>query len=118
MTSSSSVTQHRELRGGRSSFSGDAIRTEHHLVHHPIVDRGEQLLLRRDVVVEGAFAEPVDRAQLRDAGGVVAAPGEDLRGRVDDRVAPRRPLLAAPGIRARAQSPKSIVTGRYMMGDV
>ena len=67
------VAQHGQLRRRRPARRGDAIRAEHHLVHHPIVDRGEELLLRLDVVVEGALAETVDRAQLRDARGVVAA---------------------------------------------
>ena len=67
------VAQHGQLRRRRPARLGDAIGAEHHLVHHPIVDRGEELLLRLDVVVEGALAETVDRAQLRDARGVVAA---------------------------------------------
>src|SRR5207302_10749827 len=72
-----------------------AICAEHHLVHHAIVDGGEELLLGRDVVVEGALAETVDLAQLGDAGGVVAASSEDLCRRVDDGVATRLPLRAA-----------------------
>ncbi len=67
------VAQHGQLRGRRPARSGDAIGAEHHLVHHTIVDRGEELLLRPDVVVEGALAEAVDLAQLGDARGVVAA---------------------------------------------
>ena len=67
------VAQHGQLLGRRPARVGDAIRAEHHLVHHPIVDRGEELFLRLDVVVERALAETVGRAQLHDAGGVVAA---------------------------------------------
>ena len=74
MTSSNSSPSMVELFGRRPAGLGNAIGAEHHLVHHPIVDRGEELFLRIDVVVEGALAEPVDRAQLRDAGRVVAAP--------------------------------------------
>ena len=72
------VAEHRQLRRRRCRRRlGDAIGAEHHLVHHAIVDRGEELFLRLDVVVERALAETVDRAQLRDAGGVVALARED-----------------------------------------
>ncbi len=98
------VAEHRELRGRRPARGGDAIRAEHHLVHHAIVDRGEELLLRSDVVVERALAETVDRAQLRDARRVVAAPREDPRRGVDDHVATRLPLRAASGFVARCGS--------------
>ena len=67
------VAQHRSCADGDAARRRDAVGAEHHLVHHPIVDRGEQLLLRPDVVVERALAEAVDLAQLGDAGGVVAA---------------------------------------------
>ena len=67
------VAEHRELRRRRPARLGDAVGAEHHLVHDAVVDRGEELLLRPDVVVEGALAEAVDLAQLGDAGGVVAA---------------------------------------------
>ena len=73
------VAQHGQLRGRRPSRSGGAICAEHHLVHHSIVDRGEELLLRRDVVIKGALPETVDGAQLGDARGVVAASRENLR---------------------------------------
>ena len=69
------VAQHGQLRRRRPARLGDPIGAEHHLVHHPVVDGGEELLLRPDVVVERALAEPVDLAQLGDAGGVVAAAG-------------------------------------------
>ena len=91
------VAQHGQLRRRRPASRGNPIRAEHHFVHHPIVDRGEELLLRPDVVVEGALAQTVDRAQLDDARGVVAASREDLCRSVDDRFAARRPLRAASG---------------------
>ena len=71
------VAQHRELRRRCSARRGDAVGTDHHLVHHPIVDRGKEFFLRFDVVVEGALAETVDRAQFRDPGGVVTLARED-----------------------------------------
>ena len=67
------VAQHGQLRGRRPARLGDTIGADHHLVHHTIVDGGEELLLRPDVVIERALAETVDLAQLRDARGVVAA---------------------------------------------
>ena len=88
------VAEHGQLGRRRPARVGDAIGAEHHLVHHPIVDRGEELFLRIDVVVERALAETVDRAQLRDAGGVIAAAREDPRRGVDDLVATRLPLVA------------------------
>ena len=63
----------------RAARLGDAVGAEHDLVHHPVVDGGEELLLGADVVVERALAEVVGDAELRDAGGVIAAPGEDVR---------------------------------------
>ena len=96
------VAQHRQLRGRRAARLGHPVGAEQHLVHHPVVDGGEQLLLRPDVVVERALAQPVDLAQLDDAGGVVALLGEDLRRGVDDRVATGLPLLAASGLVARS----------------
>jgi len=89
------VAEHGQLGGGPPVRRGHALGADHHLVHHPVVDGGEQLLLRPDVVVERALAQPVDLAQLDDAGGVVALLGEDLGRGVDDRVATRLPLLAA-----------------------
>ena len=121
------VAEHREL-GRRGAAGGrDAIRADHHLVHDAVVDRGEQLLLGADVVVERALAHAVRGAQLRDPGGVVALPREHLRRRVDDarRAAPstsgcagaRHPVgspvplpLDAP---VSAPEAKSILTGRY-----
>ena len=93
------VAEHRQLLRRRTARLGDAIRAEHHLVHHPIVDGGEELFLRLDVVVEGALAETVDRAQLRDAGGVVALAREDRRRGVDDHVATRLPASRCVGAR-------------------
>ena len=117
------VAEHRELGRRRSACGRDAIGAEHHLVHHPVVDRGEQLLLRLDVVVEGALAETVDRAQLGDAGGVVALACEHARRRVDDLVPASLPLLAAlrlvtgcssrHRLRRYCGMKESIVTGRY-----
>jgi hypothetical protein len=92
------VAQHRQLLRRRPASLYDAIGAEHHLVHHSIVDRGEQLFLRFDVVIERALAEPVDRTQLRDARGVVALAREHGSRRVDDDVAARRPLGAAFGL--------------------
>ena len=69
------VAEHGQLRRRRAAGLGDAVGAEHHLVHHPVVDGGEQLLLGADVVVERALAEIVGLAQLGDAGGVVAALG-------------------------------------------
>ena len=113
------VAQHRQLRRRRPAGLGDPVGAEHHLVHHPVVDRGEELLLRPDVVVERALAEAVDLAQLGDAGGVVAAPREDLRRGVDDRVATRLPLRAASGsslVAVRAIDPT--VPGRHGISDL
>ena len=86
---------------GEPPACGDAVGAEHHLVHHPIVDGGEELLFRTDVVVERALAEIVGGTELGDAGGVVAAAGEHGRGRVDDGLATRLPLRAASGLAAR-----------------
>ncbi len=83
-------------RDGVPPGFGDTVGARHHLVHHPVVDGGEQLLLRADVVVERTFAELVGGAELGDAGGVVAPLGEDVGGRVDDRLAPDLPVRAAP----------------------
>ena len=73
------VTQHGQLLRGRAARLGHAVGAGHHLVHHPIVDRGEELLLGADVVVERALAEIVRGAQLRDARGVVPTLGEEAR---------------------------------------
>ena len=89
------VAEHGQLLRRRAARLGDAVGADHHLVHHPVVDGGEQLLLGADVVVERALAELVGGAELGDARGVVAAPGEDARGRVDDRLAARLPVRAA-----------------------
>ena len=123
MTSSSSSPSIASCCRRRPARLGDSIGAEHHLVHHPIVDRGEELLLRPDVVVEGALAETVDLAQLGDAGGVVALLREDLRRGVDDHVATRLPLRAASGLVARGGSRhrpddcvhgrSTVVTGQY-----
>ena len=98
------VTKHRELRRRCSPGRGNAVRADHHFVHHPIVDRGEEFFLRFDVVVEGALAEAVDRAQLGDAGGVITLAREDVRRGVDDLVATRLPIRAAFGFGARCGS--------------
>ncbi len=95
------VAEHRELRRRCAARLRDPFGAGHHFVHHAVVDGGEQLFLRVDVVVEGALPEAVDLAQLGDAGRVVALPGEDACGRVDDRVAPLLPPVRAPGIVAR-----------------
>ena len=95
------VAEHRQPRRGRTARLRDARRAAHDLVHHPIVDGGEELFFRLDVVIERALAEAVDRAQLRDAGGVVALAREDRRRGVDDDIAARLPLRAALGLVAR-----------------
>ena len=90
---------------GDPASLGGAISSDHHLVHHPIEDGGEELLLGPDVVVEGALAETVDVAELSDARGVVALSGEDPRRSVDDPVSRRvSHLRAAPGLVARSGS--------------
>ena len=76
MTSSSSSPSIANCADGEPPAWRDAIGAEHHLVHHPIVDGGEELLLRADVVVERALAEIVGGTELGDARGVVAAAGE------------------------------------------
>ena len=71
------VSQHRQLLGGRTSDGGDAVSACQDLVHHAIVDRGEQLFLRPDVVVERTLTQIVGDAELSDAGGVIPTFGED-----------------------------------------
>src|SRR3546814_6994787 len=66
---------------------------QHHLVHHPIVDGCEQLILRSDVVVERALAQPVGVTELDDAGGVVALPGEHLRRRSEEHTSEIQSLM-------------------------
>ena len=60
------LAEHGELPRRRTTCLRDTIGTEHHLVHHTVVDGGEQILLRADVVVQRALAEIVGDAQLRD----------------------------------------------------
>ena len=71
------VAEHGQLRRGRATRLGDAVGAEHDLVHDAVVDGRQQLLLGADVVVERALAQVVGGAELHDAGGVVALPGED-----------------------------------------
>ncbi len=97
------VAEHGQLGRRRPARLGHPVGADHHLVHHPVVDGGEQLLLRPDVVVEGALAEPVDLAQLRRCrwrGSRCWA--KTVRRGVDDGVAPGLPLLAAAGLVARS----------------
>ena len=94
-------SEHGQLMRRRAPRLGDAISAEHHFVHHPIMDGGEERLLRADVVIERTFAEIVRDTQFRDARGVVPAPREDARRRVDDRLATRLPVR-----------PPSRITGR------
>jgi hypothetical protein len=116
------VAEPGQLLGRRPTGLGHPLGAALHLVHDPVVDGREQLLLGADVVVEGAFAQPVGRAQLGDAGGVVALPGEDARGRVDDGVAaglPARPASGSAGRFGRGHGGDAIniLTGRYNRGD-
>ena len=67
------VAEHRQLLGRRPAGGGDPVGAGDHLVHHAIVDRGEQRLLGADVVIQRALAEVVGDAELRDPGGVIAA---------------------------------------------
>ncbi len=85
-----------DLHGWRTPCLGHPVRPRHHLVHHPIVDGGEQLLLRADVVVQRTLAQVVGGAELGDAGRVVAPLGEDAGGGVDDRLATDLPVRPAP----------------------
>ena len=89
------LTEHGQLLRRRAARLGHTIGAEHHLVHHPVVDGGEQLLLGADVVVERSLAEVVGGTELHDARGVIPAPGEDRSGRVDDRLATRLPVRPA-----------------------
>ena len=73
------VTEHGQLLRRGTTGPGDAVGPEHHLVHHPVVDRGEKLLLGAYVVVEGTLAEIVGGTELHDARGVVSVSGEDGR---------------------------------------
>ena len=73
MTSSSSVPSISSCADGVPPAATTRSAPTMHLVHHPVVDGGEELLLGADVVVERALAESVDLAELGDAGGVVAA---------------------------------------------
>ena len=59
------------------------------------VERGGELLLAAEVVVDAADARPGALADLLDARAVVAALGEYVKGRVEDRAA------AAGGSRGR-----------------
>ena len=95
------LAQHGELLRRRATRLGHTVRTEHHLVHHPVVNGGEQILLGADVVVERALPEIVGHAQLRDARGVIAAAGEDGGRRVDDGLVARLPIRLAPGVAGR-----------------
>ena len=71
------VAEHGQLLRGRAAGFRHAFGTEHHLVHHPVVDRRQELLFGPDVVVECALAEVVGGTELHDAGGVVPVLGED-----------------------------------------
>ena len=73
------VAQHGQLLRGRPSGLRHAFGTEHHFVHHPVMDGRQELLFGTDVVVQRALAEIVGGAELHDAGGVVAVLGEDGR---------------------------------------
>ena len=95
------VAEHGQLLRRRPACRGDAVCAQHHLVHHPVVDGGEELLLGADVVVERALAQVVRHTELRDARGVVAAPGEHARRRVDDRFVARLPVRLPPRITGR-----------------
>ena len=115
------VAEHGEPRRRRTTGLGDATGTEHHLVHHAIVDRGEELFLRFDVVVERALAETVDFAQLRDAGRVIALAREHGRRGVDDEIATAPSIsrcvavLRVAALIGICSDRKTRVTGRYRL---
>ena len=56
------VAEHGQLHRRRTAGLGYAPGAGDDLVHHPVVDGGEELLLGADVVVERALAEAVGRA--------------------------------------------------------
>jgi len=95
------------------------VRAQHDLVHNPVVNGGEQLLLGADVIVEGAFPDAVLVAELVGARGVVTPRGEHLGGRVHDLVMAVGPLGALavlvldPGLRHRQPHLLGSLTGRY-----
>ena len=92
------LTEHGQLVRRRPAGQRGAIGTDHDLVHHPIVDGGEQFLLRTDVVVEGTLPELVRLTELDRTGGVVAPLGEDLGRAVDDGLPAQVPFRAPVGI--------------------
>jgi len=104
------LAQHRQPLGRGSARQVHPARAQHDLVHHPVVDGRQQLLLGADVIVERALADPVRLTELCRARGVVAAVGEHLRGRVHDLATARLPLSALtllvldPGLRHPAAS--------------
>ena len=51
------LAEHGAAAPRRAAGRGHAVGAGHHLVHHPVVDGGEQLLLGADVVVERALAQ-------------------------------------------------------------
>ena len=71
------VTERGELGQGGPAGLRDPVGAQHHLVHDAVVDGREQLFLRADVVVEGAFPDLVGDAELGDPRSVVPAAGED-----------------------------------------
>jgi len=105
------VTEHGQLLRRRPSGLGHPVRSELHLVHDAVVDGRQQLLLGADVVVQGSLAEIIGRTQLHDPGGVVTLSGEDLRGGVDDGLAPVLPLRAASGVPARLHAHECDASG-------
>ena len=68
---------------------------EHDLVHDPIVDGGEKLFLRTDVVVEGTLPELGRLTELDRARVVVAPLGKDFGGEVDDGLTAQVPSCAS-----------------------
>ena len=73
------LAEHGQLLRRGAAGLGDPVGSEHHLVHHPVVDGGQELLFGADVVVERTLPEIVGRAELHDPGGVVPVSGEDGR---------------------------------------
>ena len=105
------VAQHGQLLRRRPARIGHPVGAEHDLVHDPVVDGGQQLLLGADVVVERSLAQVVGRAELHDPGGVVTLAGEDVRRGVDDRLAPLLPFRAAPGVPVRLHAHECDASG-------
>ena len=80
---------------GRLGTRTDLTRTVEELVDDAVDQRDEQLVLAREVPVDRRAAHARGRADLGDADTVEAALGDELRGRVEQALAP---VLAARGL--------------------